>query len=202
MFTGIIEDIGTVDRTAETSAGREFRVHCRDRDLVPGESIALNGVCLTVREAGDGWFVAAAMVTTLSRTTMASWRHGTRVNLERAVRPGDRLGGHLVQGHVDGVGEIRRVERRETALLIDIAAADEIASLVVPHGAIAVDGVSLTVNALLEPFVFQVSIIEYTERHTTLGGLTTGTRVHLESDIIGKYVRQLLEPYRRDSSRR
>src|SRR5581483_10861574 len=109
MFTGLIDDVGTIDHVEEIPAGRELRVCCRYFDLVDGESIALNGACLTVREHGDGWFTTAAVSTTLDRTTIGRWGSGTRVNLERALRVGDRLGGHLVQGHVDGVGTVRRV---------------------------------------------------------------------------------------------
>ena len=126
---------------------------------------------------------------------MASWRAGTAVNLERALRAGDRLGGHLVQGHVDGVGEVRRVERGGDALLIDVAVGDELEVLVVPHGSVAIDGVSLTVHRLQGHGLIQVSIIDYTERHTTLGRLRATDRVHVEGDVIGKYVRGLLAPY-------
>ncbi len=199
MFTGIVDDVGTIERVAPGAAGREYRVRCRYPDLQPGESIALNGACLTVREAGDGWFTAAAVDTTLARTTMGDWDAGTRVNLERAARAGDRLGGHLVLGHVDGVGVIRRVAREGAALLIDIAVESDIALLLVPHGSVTVDGVSLTVNALPPPGVLQVAIVDYTERHTTLGDRRAGDRVHVEGDVIGKYVRQLMAPYGRVS---
>ena len=108
MFTGIIDDVGAIDQATTTPVGRELRVRCAYPDLVPGESIALNGACLTVRESGPGWFTVAAITTTLDRTTVGEWDVGTRVNLERALRAGDRLGGHLVQGHVDGVGQVLR----------------------------------------------------------------------------------------------
>lgn len=196
MFTGLIDDIGTITAVREGEAGREFRVACRYDDLVLGESIACQGACLTVREAGEGWFSVAAVVTTLDRTTVASWNVGRRLNLERAMRLGDRLGGHLVQGHVDAVGEVVATARRDDALLIDIAVPDEIAELLVPHGSICVDGVSLTVNAIPAPRILQVSLIEFTLRHTTLGDLGAGDRVHLEGDVIGKYVRSLVGPYR------
>jgi riboflavin synthase len=117
------------------------------------------------------------------------------VNLERAMKVGDRLGGHLVQGHVDAVGQVRDVTRRESALLLDIDVPQEVGRLLVPHGSITVDGVSLTVNRLPAPGVLQVSLIEWTEQHTTLGRLRPGDRVHLEADVIGKYVQALLAPY-------
>jgi riboflavin synthase len=192
MFTGIVDDVGTIEHVSETPAGVELRVRCRYTDLVEGESIALNGACLTVRECLAGTFTVAAMATTLDRTTIATWRAGTRVNLERAMRLGDRLGGHLVQGHVDGVGVVRGVARTGSSLLLDIAVSEDIAPLLVPHGSVTIDGVSLTVNALPEQRVVQVALIEYTEGHTTLGALTAGDHVHVEGDMIGKYVQQLL----------
>lgn len=195
MFTGLVEAIGTIDRVTDVDAGREFRVRCPWSDLTPGESIALNGACLTVRAADTGWFVVAAVSTTLDRTTVGSWAVGTAVNLERAMKLGDRLGGHLVQGHVDAVGTVRDVKRRDSALLVDITVPQEVERLLVPHGSLAVDGVSLTVNELPSPGTVQVSLIEWTEHHTTLGRLQAGDRVHLEADVIGKYVQALLAPY-------
>jgi riboflavin synthase len=195
MFTGLVEAIGTIESVSDTDAGREFRVRSPWPDLEDGESIAINGACLTVRSSRSDSFVVAAVVTTLDRTTMGSWSTGTRVNLERAMKVGDRLGGHIVQGHVDGVGTVRSVARQESALLLDIDVPLAVARLLVPHGSITVDGVSLTVNRLPDPGVVQVSIIEWTERHTTLGALAAGARVHLEADVIGKYVQALLAPY-------
>jgi len=195
MFTGLVEAIGTIDRVTENDFGREFRVRCPWNDLALGESIALNGACLTVRSTDNGWFVVAAVTTTLERTTIGSWAVGTPVNLERAMKLGDRLGGHLVQGHVDGVGTVRHIQRLGSALLQDILVPEELERLVVPHGSIAVDGVSLTVNRLPAPGVVQVSLIEWTEHHTTLGRLQPGDRVHLEADVIGKYVQALIAPY-------
>jgi riboflavin synthase len=196
MFTGLVDAVGTIERVTETDAGREFRIRAHYDDLTDGESIAVNGACLTVRDRGDGMFTVAAVVTTLGRTTMADWVQGKRVNLERALKASDRLGGHIVQGHVDGVGTVRRIERFEDAVLVDVAVPAEIAELLVPHGSITVDGVSLTVNAIPDPSVVQLSLIEYTLRHTTLGLLAVGDAVHVEGDVIGKYVRQLLTPYR------
>jgi riboflavin synthase len=196
MFTGLVDAVGTIERVTETEAGREFLVRARYDDLTDGESVAINGACLTVRDLADGRFTVAAVVTTLGRTTMADWAEGKRVNLERALKASDRLGGHIVQGHVDGVGTVRRVERFEDALLVDVTVPPQIAELLVPHGSITIDGVSLTVNATPEPSVVQLSLIEYTLRHTTLGSLAVGDAVHVEGDVIGKYVRQLMTPYR------
>jgi riboflavin synthase len=195
MFTGLIDDVGVVERVERTEAGRELRVASRYTGLVAGESIAVNGACLTVREHGDGWFSVAAIVTTLERTTIGSWDVGRRVNLERALRLGDRLGGHIVQGHVDAVGVVEASRRRDDALLVDLRLPDELEPLMVPHGSVTVDGVSLTVNALPAPGILQLSLIEYTWTHTTLGALRPGDGVHVEADMIGKYVRQLVAPY-------
>ncbi len=195
MFTGLIDEVGTIDRVADTDAGREFRIRCGYDSLAAGESVAVNGACLTVREMGEGWFTVAAIVTTLGRTAVDGWSVGTRVNLERAMRLGDRLGGHLVQGHVDEVGIVRSVRRDGDAVLIDVdVSADTFASLV-PLGSVTIDGVSLTVNALPDYRVLQISLIEFTLSHTTLGELRDGGRVHIEGDMIGKYVRRLVAPY-------
>jgi riboflavin synthase len=193
VFTGLIDDVGRISQVAPTDAGREFRVECRYSDLGDGESIAVNGACLTVREHGPQWFTAAAVTTTLDRTTMGAWTIGARVNLERALRVGDRLGGHFVQGHVDGVALVEAVEQRGDARLIDLALPPGLAELMVPHGSLAVDGVSLTVNDLPAPGVVQLSLIDYTLRHTTLGALAAGDRVHVEADMLGKYVQRLLK---------
>ena len=195
MFTGLITDVGTIDRVAVTDAGREFRVRTSFAGIADGESIAVNGACLTVREHGEGSFTAAAIVTTLGRTTMGDWEAGRRVNLERAVEAGARLGGHLVLGHVDAVAEVTGVRRQDDALLVDLAVPAVVTPLVVLHGSIAVDGVSLTVNAIPDAHTVQLSLIDYTLKATTLGGLRLGHRVHVEADIVGKYVQRLVAPH-------
>lgn len=195
MFTGLITAIGLIEQVSETAAGREFRVSAPYAGLESGESIALDGVCLTVREFGDGWFTAAAVTTTLGRTAIEEWVAGTRVNLERALQLGDRMGGHLVQGHVDGVAVVRDTRVDGDAWIIDLAMPAELMPLMVLHGSIAVAGVSLTVNELPAPGIVQLSIIEYTMRHTRLGELRVGTRVHVEADVVGKFVQQLVAPY-------
>ena len=193
MFTGLIDDVGTIVEVADSAAGREFRVECRYADLVDGESIAASGACLTVREHGPGWFTVAAVVTTLGRTTIGTWGVGRRVNLERALRVGDRLGGHFVQGHVDGVATVEQVYQQGDARLADLALPAGLAELMVQHGSVTVDGVSLTVNDLPAPNALQLSLIDYTLRHTTLGSLAVGDRVHIEADMLGKYVQRLLK---------
>jgi len=201
VFTGLVDAVGTVEAVVETEAGRELRIAASYRALVEGESIAVNGACLTVRDAvetRDGSeFTVAAVVTTLGRTTVGAWEVGRRVNLERAMRLGDRLGGHMVLGHVDGVGRVVGRRRDDDAELVDVALPSELATLIVPHGSLTVDGVSLTVNAIPAAGVVQLSLIDYTLRHTTLGLLREGDAVHVEADVIGKYVRQLVTPYLR-----
>ena len=199
MFTGLIEAVGEIERVRQTDAGRELRIRAAFPDLAAGESIAVNGACLTVRDFGQGWFDVAAVATTLDRTTIGTWTEGTRVNLERALRPTDRVGGHIVQGHVDCVGRISARQQAGDALLLDVSVPLELQTLFVQHGSIAVDGVSLTVNDL-RPSAVQISLIEYTLRHTTLGQLQPGNRVHIEVDVIAKQVRRILEPYLRGLS--
>ena len=199
MFTGLIEQVGEVESVRQTDAGRELRIRAPFNDLAGGESIAVNGACLTVREFGAGWFDVAAVVTTLERTTIGGWKAGTRVNLERSLRATDRLGGHIVQGHVDCVGVVASRDLAGDAVLIDLSLPASVEPLFVLHGSIAVDGVSLTVNEL-KPGGLQLSLIDYTLRHTTLGDLRVGSRVHIEADIIAKHLRRLLEPYLREAS--
>jgi riboflavin synthase len=199
MFTGLIEQIGEVEGVRQTDAGRELRIRALFDDLAAGESIAVNGACLTVREFGDGWFDVAAVLTTMERTTIGSWKTGTRVNLERSLRATDRLGGHIVQGHVDCVGVVTSRVLAGDAVLVDLSMPASLEPLFVLHGSVAVDGVSLTVNEL-RPGGLQLSLIDYTLRHTTLDDLRVGSRVHIEADVIAKHLRRLLEPYLREAS--
>jgi len=195
MFTGLIDDIGRVDAVADSRNGRELRIGSRYEDLEEGESVAVNGACLTVLDHRQGSFTVAAIVTTLGRTTIAEWRVGRRVNLERALRPSDRLGGHVVQGHVDGVARVLSVRQRDDACLVHLALPAGLPELIAQHGPVAVDGVSLTVNELPSADVLQLALIEYTMRHTTLGDLATGDDVHVEADLFAKYALRLLTPY-------
>lgn len=195
MFTGLVEDVGTIEQVRVTPAGRELRVRCSWDDLTNGESIALDGACLTVREHGANWFTVAAVTTTLERTTVGEWTNGRHVNLERAMKAGDRFGGHLVLGHVDGVATVADIERQGDARLVSLSLPDGLSELMIPHGSLTVNGVSLTVNELPAPDVVQLSLIEFTLSHTTLDELRVGQHVHVEGDVIGKYVRRMLAPY-------
>ena len=194
MFTGLIEQVGIVESTQSTDAGVELRISSAYSDLTQGESIAVNGVCLTVLEFGAGWFTVAAMIMTIGRTTVSGWKKGTRVNLERAMRGDSRFGGHIVQGHVDGVAVVERVETKGDALVVDVALPDGLAETLVLHGSVALDGVSLTVNAL-KGDKLQVALIDYTLAHTALADLANGSSVNVETDVIGKYVQRLAAPY-------
>lgn len=192
MFTGIVTAVGTVRAARLGPTGLTLRIGAPYKGLKRGESIAVDGACLTVERRGAGWFEVHVIRTSLERTTFGEYARGTRVNLERALRIGDRLGGHLVQGHVDGVGTVLRTARRGDAWLIDIGVPEEVARVTIPLGSITVEGVSLTVNAIPEPGVIQVSLIPFTFQHTTLGQLEPGDSVHLEGDTIGKYVEALV----------
>lgn len=194
MFTGIIEEIGRIAAVEEIGNGRAFRVAAT---LVLegtglGDSIAIDGACHTVTALHDDAFEVQSVATTLGRTTFGGFAPGRRVNLERALALGARLGGHLVQGHVDGVGAIRSIEPRDELVLIDLDLPEEVVGVTVLHGSITVNGVSLTVNALPEPGVCQLSIIPFTLEHTNLSDARVGDAVNVEGDTIGKYVRHLL----------
>lgn len=193
MFTGIITEVGSIARADHDADGLELTIRSSYSDIEPGESIAVDGACLTVQELSDGTFQAHVIRTSLDRTRFADYVPGQRVNLERALRLGDRLGGHLVQGHVDGLGRVELVTDRDDARLLNIRVPPSVGRISVPQGSITVDGVSLTVNAKLEPDLIQISLIPYTLQHTTLGERQVGDRVHLEADTIGKYVEGLWE---------
>lgn len=194
MFTGLIEDVGTVEAAKRSTSGHTLEIRSTFSDLRDGESIAVNGACLTVLASRAGVFTVAAIVTTLERTTIEEWAAGKRVNLERAMKADGRFGGHIVQGHVDAVGSVLSTEKIDDALIVDIDIPEFLTDWVVPHGSVAIDGVSLTVNAITANRL-QVSLIEYTLNHSALGDLAPAGRVHVETDVIGKYVRRLAAPY-------
>ena len=197
MFTGIVSAVGRVTRaTRQTGNGKRdtglaLTIQAPFKGVKQGESIAVNGACLTVERAVKGGFSVHVVETTQGRTLFGEYAAGRRVNLERALRATDRLGGHIVQGHVDGVAVVQRVERRGDAWVYDLRVPDAVRQVSIPHGAITVDGVSLTVNELPGVDLVQVSLIPFTREHTTLGALGVGDRVHVEGDVLGKYVRQL-----------
>jgi riboflavin synthase len=192
VFTGIVTAVGTVRAASRAAGGLSLRIGASFRRLRRGESVAVDGACLTVERLGKGWFTVHVIRTSLARTLFGEYTAGRRVNLERALRAGDPLGGHLVQGHVDGIGRVEAVNRRDDAWLLDVSVPTEVARVSIPLGSIAIDGVSLTVNAVPEPGIIQVALIPVTFEHTTLGSKQPGDRVHVEGDVIGKYVEKLV----------
>lgn len=196
MFTGIVTGIGAVLDAHASAAGLDLRIESPYSDLEPGESVAVDGACLTVETADGQTFRVHVISTTLGRTGFSEYRRGRRVNLERALRVGDRLGGHLVQGHVDALGTVDRVIERADSRILDLRVPDDLGRISVPLGSITVDGVSLTVNAKPAPEIIQISLIPFTLQQTTLGERMQGDRVHLEGDTIAKYVASLLESRR------
>jgi riboflavin synthase len=192
MFTGIIEATEPVRAIGRNGGGLELTIGNPWPDVRAGESIAVNGACLTVEAATGDNLKFHIIRTSLERTDFGTYKAGRRVNLERAMRVGDRLGGHMVQGHVDGIGTVRSVGAKADARLIDLEVPPAVARVSMPLGSVTVDGVSLTVNALPAPGLIQVSLVPFTLQHTTLNELQTGDRVHLEADVIGKYVSHLM----------
>ena len=194
MFTGIVEEVGTVEEVRPEGNGTVFTISAGmvREGMGLGDSIAVDGACLTVTSLPDHAFTVQAVGTTLGRTTFGGFQPGRRVNLERALALGQRLGGHVVQGHVDGLGQVDSIRRSEELVLIDFAMPEDVAAVTVLRGSITLNGVSLTVNELPRPGVCQVSIIPFTWEHTNLSDLAEGDRVNLEGDTIGKYVRHLL----------
>jgi riboflavin synthase len=194
VFTGIVEEVGTIAAVEPLGNGVAITVAAQAvlHGLALGDSIAVDGPCQTVTAISEDGFTVQAIATTLGRTTFGDFRPGRRVNLERALAFGSRLGGHLVQGHVDGVGRVVRIEPRDELTLIDFTLPDEVVGVTVLHGSITLNGISLTVNDLPEPGVCQVSIIPFTWEHTAIGELRVGDGVNVEGDMIGKFVRNLL----------
>ena len=189
MFTGIVTDVGRVRAVRDTNRDRRFEVETRfDLSTVDiGASISHAGCCLTVVEKGEGWFAVEVSGETLSKTTLDDWKEGDAVNLERAARVGDELGGHIVSGHVDGVGEVISVESEGGSHRIRIRVPRPLHRYIAEKGSITVEGVSLTVNAV-EDDVFGVNLIPHTWDVTTLGGLKLGSRVNLEIDMLARYL--------------
>ncbi len=193
MFTGITTDLGTV-RSVETRGDARFVIDTRyDMASVDiGASIACSGACLTVVEKGEGWFAADVSAETVSRTKLGDWSKGDRVNLERSLRVGDELGGHIMLGHVDGVGEITEIDPEGDSLRFWFTMPENLEKFVAEKGSIAVDGVSLTVNEVRER-EFGVNIIPHTRELTTFGIAKIGDRVNLEIDVLARYVARASE---------
>lgn len=194
MFSGIVEATGTVDSIREAEGARVVTIRAPDvvGELRQGSSVAVDGACLTAVQVTDDTFTVEAIGTTLSRTVAHRYGPGTRVNLELAMRLGERLDGHLVQGHVDGLGELVGVERKGEYYLMDFRIPPLVEEVTILHGSIAINGISLTVNAVPGPGLCQVAIIPHTWTHTNLSDLEPGDPVNLEGDLIGKYVGSMM----------
>ena len=201
MFTGIITDLGSIAAVTETVPGkrdRKFRI-ATGYDMATvddGASIACSGACLTVIAKGKGWFEVDVSEETISKTTLADWRIGTPINLERSLKLGDELGGHMVSGHVDGVAEVVAIRPDGASVRYDIGVPGALARYVAAKGSVALDGVSLTVNAVVDrndgSTVFGVNIIPHTQAVTTFGHLQVGSRLNMEIDQMARYVARIL----------
>jgi len=194
MFTGIITDVGRVAEIAPRDVGSRLKISTEydTGGIAIGASIACGGACLSVIDKGEGWFAADVSGETLACTTLGEWRKDTPVNLERALKAADELGGHLVQGHVDGVGRLDVVRLEGDNHLIEIEAPDELARFIASKGSITVDGVSLTVNEV-EGRTFGVNIIPHTWEHTAFAAFEPDQAVNLEIDVVARYVARLMD---------
>ena len=193
MFTGIVREIGNVEELRRSEQGARLRVSAGlAAELAAGDSVSVSGACLTVASASDGAFEAEVMNQTLSVTTLGGLEPGGSVNLEPPLRAGDPLGGHLVQGHVDGTGEVRGVWADGFARRLRLAAPPELDRFIVERGSVTIDGVSLTVAGLADDG-FEVSLIPETLEGTTLGGLAEGDQANLEVDVIARYTERLMQ---------
>jgi riboflavin synthase len=200
MFTGIVEELGTVREIHRHDGGARLEIEAATviADAAVGDSIAVNGCCVTVVERGDRWWAADAVIETLNRTALGALEVGEPVNLERPLRPTDRLGGHLVQGHVDAVGRVdARTPLPDGSTLFTFSAPADVLRYVIEKGSVAVDGISLTVAAMSDQ-AFDVAVIPHTLAVTALGHKDTGAPVNIEVDLIAKYVERLLTPISRE----
>lgn len=193
MFTGLVEEIGNVDSVSKGIRSAKIKIKANKvlEGVKLGDSICTNGVCLTVTEFGKDNFTVDVMAETMRRSSLCELKKGDRVNLERALSLGDRLGGHIVSGHIDGIGKIKKFEKEDNATWVSIDTPKNILRYIVMKGSIAIDGVSLTV-AYVDDQIFKVSIIPYTKDETTLLKKNIGDVVNLECDMVGKYVEKFL----------
>ena len=193
MFTGIVQELGKVDSIDANGDGARIRISARlAAEVAEGDSVSVNGACLTATDTGDGSFGADVMNQTLKLTTLGSLSPEDGVNLELALRPTDRLGGHVVQGHVDGTGTVVSIEPDGFARRLRLRLPGDLLPYVVERGSVAVEGVSLTVSAVGEDWA-EVSLIPETLERTTLGGMSAGDRLNVECDVMARYVRRSME---------
>lgn len=192
MFTGLIEELGVIERVEKKGAYLVITIKSGFDDIQPKDSVNVDGACLTVVSVSDGKFVVEVSPETQNKTTIGNLKVGSKVNLERAIKLGGRLGGHLVLGHVDGIGKVVDRKERDGFLTLEIELDKELVKFLVPKGSIAVNGVSLTINEVFENR-FKVGIIPYTLKMTNLEKLRIGDLVNVETDIVGKYVAMLMK---------
>lgn len=193
MFTGIIEEIGTVKAIMKSTKGARISIYARKvlEDVKLGDSICTNGVCLTVTDFSDSNFTVDVMAETIRRSNLGALSPGAKVNLERAMKASDRFGGHIVSGHIDGTGKIVDLQKEDNAVWVTISAESEVLKYIISKGSIAIDGISLTV-AYVDDSSFKVSIIPHTKEETTLLRKKVGDAVNLECDLVGKYIEKLM----------
>ena len=197
MFTGLIQDVGTVEEIVVSGDGARLRIATRlAPEIEPGDSVAVSGVCLTAAAVDAGGFEAEAMNQTLELTSLGPLAAGDPVNLELALQSSDRLGGHIVQGHVDGTGEVAEVAEDGFSRRLRVTVPAELMRYVVERGSVALDGVSLTVSAAGEGWL-EVSLIPETLERTSLGRAAQGTALNVETDVVAKYVERLVSPFMR-----
>ena len=202
MFTGIIEAVGEVVETGRRPNGRALVIAAPFADrMTVGQSVAVDGACLTACACGNGTFKVDIAASTLERTVAGEYGTGSLVNLERAVRVGDRLDGHLVQGHVDGRAALLGSRQAGDTRFLTFSLPEDVFATTIPHGSIALNGVSLTVNGLQEGSVCEVAVIPYSWSHTNFSSLRPGDEVNVEADLVGRYVRRVLETRSRESRR-
>ena len=196
MFSGIVEAVGTITGVEDGRTTRRFRVEAPElaEELGAGDSVAVDGACLTVTELDAAGFSVDVIGTTLERTIAGTYADGSRVNLERALRMGDRLDGHLVQGHVDGTGHLLQSVKEGEYWLVDFRIPPPVHAQTIARGSITLNGVSLTVSELLPESGVRIGVIPFTHAHTNLGALEPGAPVNVEGDLLGKYVARILRP--------
>lgn len=194
MFTGIVQETGTVDRIVRSGSRLRLRIRSsfKEGEIRTGDSVNVNGACLTVETGTPPLFEVHVSRETMMRTTLSGLREGEKVNLELAMRAGDRFGGHMVQGHVDGTGKVVRISRSGEDTVLRVSHPDHLGEFVVEKGSVSMNGVSLTVSAQRKSW-FEVTLIPHTLKNTNLSSLKVGYRVNIETDILGKYMKKFLE---------
>lgn len=193
MFTGLVEEIAVIKSVSKTANSARITIQAKEvlDGLKIGDSVSTNGVCLTVTEFGSSWFSVDVMAETMRHSSLNFAKNGTNVNLERALRLGDRMGGHIVSGHVDGLGTISQIEQEENATWLSITTSSSLLHYIIHKGSVAIDGVSLTV-AFVNDYSFKVSIIPHTKAMTTLHDKRIGEVVNIECDMLGKYIEKFI----------